>query len=167
MNEQEIWLDVNGYEGLYKISNSGRVWSVKRKMFRSLFVGKDGYLRVHFNVPGKRKHFLIHRLVAYHFIGNPSNETFEVNHIDGNKRNNHWENLEWCTRSENLKHAFLLGLKDAKGESHPRSKLSEKQVREIRIRKENGSMGIELAKEYGVSASVISAIVTRKNRKHI
>jgi HNH endonuclease/NUMOD4 motif len=128
MNHQEIWKDINGYEGRYKISNFGRVWSVRNKVLLSPYVTKS-YLCVSFIASGKKKNYKVHRLVAIHFIDNPKEKT-EVNHIDGDKLNNHYKNLEWCTRSENMKHAHSSGLIDHKGENSPASKITEKQVRE-------------------------------------
>lgn len=74
-------------------------------------VNEKGYLSVEFIKDGKRKRFKVHRLVAMEFIPNPLNRT-EINHIDGNKSNNSVENLEWSTRSDNLKHAYATGLRD-------------------------------------------------------
>ena len=71
---------------------------------------KLGYLHVSLTINKQSKHFLIHRLVALMFVPNPYFYS-EINHIDGNKENNYFENLEWCTRSHNVKHAFDMGLK--------------------------------------------------------
>lgn len=102
----EIWKPIKGYEGLYEISNYGRVKSLARTWVtghNSIVRSKDesilapkkdrGYLRVGLLKNGKRKLFSIHRLVAEHFIPNPLNKP-EVNHRDGNKENNHFSNLE-------------------------------------------------------------------------
>lgn len=115
---EEIWKDVPGYEGRYLVSTYGRVKSIKvwagNKYFRKFYDydlilkpcdGRNGYYYV--SLRGK-KH-TIHRLVAMTFIPNPENKG-QVNHIDGNKKNNHVENLEWCTNSENAAHARKNGL---------------------------------------------------------
>ena len=101
----EIWKDIKGYEGLYQVSNKGRVKSLnyRRTGKEGILKGKpdkDGYLRVGLCKNKKQKPFYIHRLVAKAFLPNPNNLP-EVNHIDENKENNHVENLEWCDRKYN------------------------------------------------------------------
>ena len=113
--ENEIWKDIKGYEGLYQISNKGRVKSLRRairvaeklggfrvKGERILLhdVGKFGYHRVHLLKNHKGKHLLVHRLVADAFIDNPMNLP-QINHKDENKGNNVVSNLEWCTAKYN------------------------------------------------------------------
>ena len=109
---QEIWKDIEGYEGLYQVSNFGRVKSLDRYVLRngnSLFVkgivwsqlNNRGYLAVRLCNSGKYKNYLVHRLVACAFVENLNNYT-EVNHIDENKHNNHFDNLEWCDRKYNV-----------------------------------------------------------------
>jgi hypothetical protein len=166
MTEQEIWKDINGYEGLYKLSNFGRIYSVRNKLIMTLELLVNGYYRVCFNSSGKRDRFRVHILVATHFIDNPNGKT-QVNHKDGNKKNNHYKNLEWCTPSENLQHAFSLGLKDTKGEKHPLSALTEREVKEIRLKKENGASNFDLAKEYETTTYNIYNIVVKRSWKHI
>lgn len=96
----EIWRDILGYEGLYQVSNEGRVRSLnynKTKQIKIIkpFISRCGYLIVLFSMNGKRKHFQVHRLVAEAFIPNPNNYP-QVNHKDENPENNRVENLEWC-----------------------------------------------------------------------
>ena len=109
----EIWKDIEGYEGLYQISNMGRVKSVERMKWcgkgyyktpeRILKARKtkNGYLLVNLWKDGKIKSYYIHRLVAQAFLDNPDNLP-EVNHIDQDKTNNKVENLEFCDRSYNV-----------------------------------------------------------------
>lgn len=110
----EVWKDIEGYEGLYQVSNKGRVKSLERTVWtgrgyyqtlpeRILKPCKDsrGYLYVNLCKEGKRKTCRIHRLVAQAFIDNPDNLP-EVNHIDEDKENNAIENLEWCTSKDNI-----------------------------------------------------------------
>ena len=117
----EIWKDVQGYEGLYQVSNLGRVRSMDRwrKNGTNGYIQKGrilkqeisncGYSMVHLSFNGKVKGVLVHRLVAIAFIPNPQNKE-QVNHIDGRKQNNNTDNLEWATQSENTIHAHKKGL---------------------------------------------------------
>ena len=99
----EQWRPVDGFEGLYAVSNLGRVKSLKYGREKILKPAKhrNGYLFVTLCINGKRKHFLVHRLVATAFIPNP--EGFEqVNHKDENPSNNVVTNLEWCDCKYNI-----------------------------------------------------------------
>lgn len=104
----EIWKDIENYEGLYQVSNFGRVKSLKNGRWgtgkeRILKATDDGwgYLQINLCKNRKRENFKVHRLVAESFIENPNNLP-EVNHIDENKTNNRVENLEWCTNAYNI-----------------------------------------------------------------
>ena len=102
---KEIWKDILGYEGLYQVSNYGRIKSFnyrntgKEKML-SLKPNKNGYIRIGLTKDGKRKMFQVHQLVAQTFLENPNNYS-QINHKDENKINNNAENLEWCTPKYN------------------------------------------------------------------
>ena len=109
----EVWKSVNGYEGYYEISNLGRVASVNyAKMgIRKVLSPKHAaeYDKVVLALNGKHRCKNVHRLVAENFIPNPNNLE-DVNHIDGNKRNNQVSNLEWVSRSDNVLHSiYTLG----------------------------------------------------------
>ena len=107
--DKEIWCDVKGYEGLYQVSNWGRVKSLnynhtgKEKLLRP---GKDGwdYLFVYLWKGGERKRYKIHRLVLSTFNPIENMENLDCNHLDENKENNHLSNLEWTTHKENCNH---------------------------------------------------------------
>lgn len=106
------WGDIKGYEGLYQVSNYGEVRSFLRCIDGYVMTPRAnqyGRLSVVLYANGKGKNFLVHRLVALSFVPNPRNLN-EINHKDGNPKNNHHSNLEWCTSSENTRHAFANGL---------------------------------------------------------
>lgn len=149
------------YSDQYEISSDGHIRNSKTKRVLREFLGADGYLRTQFD--GKTR--LVHRVVASVFLENPSNLP-EVNHIDGNKTNNSIENLEWCTRNDNLKHAYSCGLRTARGTHNAHSKLSEDDVYYIRTHYiprdiEFGASG--LAKRFGVASQTISAVTSGQN----
>lgn len=110
-----IWRDVSGYEGLYQVSDSGVVRNKRTSAVLKVSINHGGYERVKLykHIDGKRvaKTFLVHRLIALSFVPNEENKP-QVNHIDGNKKNNCANNLEWCTQSENLAHSVRIGLRD-------------------------------------------------------
>lgn len=107
---EEEWRPVKGYEGLYEVSNMGRVKSLHRSQGIILKQGTShGYMKVGLHKNGTCSTKKVHRLVATAFIRNPNNYEF-VNHKDGNKKNNTVDNLEWCTRSYNMRHAYHNGL---------------------------------------------------------
>lgn len=119
----EIWKDAPGLESHFKVSNKGRCMRkahFARTTQGSWYFADDEevacnggeYARVSYEHDGKKKRAAIHRLVALAFIPNPENKPV-VNHIDGNKRNNAVENLEWATYAENTLHAYRMGLNSA------------------------------------------------------
>lgn len=102
----EIWKPINGYEFLYKISNLGNVLSLRTNKLLKQNMNTSGYFAVQLCKDGKRKSYLVHRLVAEHFINNPK-RCPEVNHKDEDKSNNVVDNLEWCTRKYNMNYNQL------------------------------------------------------------
>ena len=118
---EEIWKDIEDYEGYYQISNLGRIKSLERtiehakcgikKVKERIMKNKKlfGYERIGLCMDGVIKYYFIHRLVASAFIPNADNKP-EVNHINGIKNDNRVENLEWVTISENRLHAYRIGL---------------------------------------------------------
>ena len=120
---KEIWRDVVGYEGLYQVSNLGRVKSLPKyhykyeKLLHPTVKKRDGRVSVMLSKPtSKRKRISIHRLVAMAFLDNPHNYP-EINHKDENPQNNCVDNLEWCTRKYNMNYGTTpkrLNLKNMK-----------------------------------------------------
>lgn len=110
----EEWRDVEGTYGKIEVSNRGRIRSFLRDTPYVLKVQEDnkGYCRCSITIHGKKRTLKVHREVAIAFIDNPSNLP-QVNHIDGNKKNNDVSNLEWVTNKENSKHAIKNGLWDS------------------------------------------------------
>lgn len=119
----ESWKDIGGYEGIYQVSNLGRIkslvgWNgkgyVKREKILNPYKQKSGknYYRsvVKLKKYGNSKDFKVHKLVANAFIDNPNGYTV-INHKDGNPLNNNVDNLEWCTQKQNVDHAIENELK--------------------------------------------------------
>ena len=102
---QEKWKSMKGYEGLYEVSNTGKVYNLRRDKLSKLFDDGRGYLYCHLFSNGRAKSKKVQRLVAETFIENSANEK-QVNHIDGNKKNNCVTNLEWCDHKYNIRHAY-------------------------------------------------------------
>jgi hypothetical protein len=190
---EEMWQDLEGYKGYYKISNYGRIKSIDRDVhsrYKNIEYKLKKYgkiLKPHLNSKNTRNAYYrvclskesiikwecVHRLIAKTFIPNPDNKP-QVNHKDGNKLNNDIENLEWVTSSENSEHACKIGLKVMpcmKGESHHSNKLTEIEV--IKIKKTLKYDKIEighwsrLAKELNVSPSCISDVVNGRHWTHV
>lgn len=184
--EVEIWKPINGYEGLYEVSNMGKVkrLSALRPMISK--TGKNtlryyaerllrpqawsnGYLFIMLSKDKKTKQHSIHRLVAQHFIPNPEKKP-EVNHKTGNKNDNRASELEWCTPSENQIHSYktLCRVIVRSGPSRMGAKnKSSKSVVQTSLEgiliQEYASAG-EAARSLGTSQSFISACCTNKQR---
>lgn len=170
---KEIWKDINDYAKYYQISNFGKVKSLprfhrKQELILKHTISKGGYHRVPLTKNGKSKKYLISRLVALHFIPNTNNLP-EVNHKDGNKANNKKSNLAWITPKGNILHAYKTKLRYATiGENCSWSKLTEKQVKDIRNRWKIGAYNMrELAEYFEVHKTTIWEIIHRKIWRHI
>lgn len=176
--QELIWKPILRFNGEYEVSNTGLIRSTYKVIEKSNgkkytrvskilkhAIDKSGYLRVAVSFNGELKTQKVHRLVAWCFVNGDKDAT-EVNHKDGNKLNNHYSNLEWVNRSENMKHAYSNKLINPKrGESNGNSKLNAEQVKEIRQVAESSGRYYgrkELANKYGVSECRIKEIVTKR-----
>lgn len=181
----ETWKSIKGYEGIYEVSNQGKVRSLnrmnpcnageKRRSFLQCLTGvtlkptlcSSGYLGVSLKRGSKNKTATIHSLVAKAFIPNPENFP-QVNHIDGNKLNNVVVNLEWCSHSQNMKHAADNGLMaHNRGELAGGVKLRENDIFDIRKLLKGGLSQRKIAGIYGVAQRTIGCINTRDTWGHI
>lgn len=155
----EEWKDIKGYEGLYQVSNLGRVKSLKRGSIRFGTLTHENYLRLKLYKDGTYKNKNVHRLVAETFIPNPENKP-TVNHIDEDKTNNMVSNLEWATIKENLNH----------GTRNIRASISkQKKIKAINIA--NGEYNVynslgECIKQLGISQTQFYRYNNGK-RKHV
>ncbi len=182
--KEEIWKDVEGYEGRYQVSNLGRIKSLARyiettsrwggnfyllRKERIMKPGKspNGYRIVTFHTDGKPKHFTVHRVVAMCFLPNPNNLE-SINHKNGNKEDNSAHNLEWCTHQENVLHAYNSGIRvSVKGSKVNGAKLDEAQVRTIKSINISEVSNSAIGRYFNVSAGAISAIRTGKTWGHL
>jgi hypothetical protein len=159
----EIW---KAFNAEVEVSNFGSVRTIDRKVKysdkyinakgRTLkpAIDKKGYLRVAFKQSGKHTTFKVHRLVAQLFVSNDFNKPM-VNHKDGNKKNNNFENLEWVTNSENIQHAFDNGLMKAKRlHESPRSKQTKEGIERMCYLRSLGMSYQSIANEVGVAKCV-------------
>ena len=165
----EIWKDIPDYEGYYQVSSVGRVRSRDRTIVNSLGINQSlkgkilspcvagRYALVQVCKKGLRKMTPVHILVAKAFLGVRPNG-FVINHIDGCRFNNSATNLEYCTVTQNNRHARATGLNNAFGQNHKRSKLKNTDIPLIRRRLSSGEMQTSIARDYGVNKQIISRI---------
>ncbi len=147
---------IKNYDDYY-ITDCGKVVSNKRQCLFVLNTADDGWGYLNVKLGGKTVY--IHRLVAEHFL---DRDESEVNHIDGNKKNNNVSNLEWCSRSFNMKHAHDKGLRNHKLDNHPRTKLSIKDVEYIRSNYPQKTQ-VMLAAEFDIHPTTVASIVKRRS----
>ena len=181
--ENEIWKDINGYEGLYQVSNLGRVKSLERrwksgrhsnyshfheeKIMSNAIDKSSGYIRISLFKDSKGKSFNTHTLVANAFIPNPENKP-TVNHKNSVRHDNRVDNLEWATFSENNLHAVDVGHNNTRGEGNAFAKLTEDSVRKIREMYETGEYEQRpLAKLFSINQATLWRVIHRKSWKHI
>lgn len=153
----EIWKNIKGYEGLYQVSNLGRVRSLKKIYIFHQNKNSGGYIVITLTKNKIGKSYSVHRLVAQAFIPNPENKP-QVNHIDGDKTNNNVSNLEWCTQSENQIHCYKNNLQ-TKGTK----KVIQYDLNNNYIKTWNSLT--EAGKELNINHSKISLVCNGKRKK--
>ena len=178
---KELWLPIKDYEGLYEVSNTGKIKALYRRVDKGkchrewcehlLKYGVDGkgYFRTNLSKDGVNRTVKVHRIVAEAFIPNHENKP-TVNHKDGNKQNNCVENLEWATLSEQQKHAYSNDLNSNRGEHNPAHKLATTDVEWIRkhyIPRDDVFGATALAKRFNVHRKTIGRITTNQSWKEV
>ena len=163
---KEVFKDVLNHEN-YSISNKGRVWSKRRDKFLKPSVNSSDYKKVVLD----GKNLYVHRLVAEVFCDN-KNQYNEVNHIDGNKWNNNYNNLEWVTKSENSQHAFDIGLRTISGYtrykvSKSMHRFTDDEIDEIKQMYLDGMSKQEIADKLNCYSSTICNIINGKTYREI
>lgn len=171
-HEREIWKPCPDYEGIYEVSNKGRL----RRMPDGRYANGEptimyqyshrGYMYSRLSMGGKKTPKLMHRLIARAFLGEPPPGRSCVNHINGAKSDNRVLNLEWVSHGENSRHAVAtIGM--SVGENNSSSVLTEDQVRSIYNAYRDGVPTERLRDQYGVSTSTITAIAYRVHWAHL
>jgi hypothetical protein len=166
---REEWRNVVGFEGVYEVSCLGRVKRIAPgqgatpgRILRQ-HQHQSGYVNVALSTHSSKRFIWVHRLVCTAFHGQPPTPEHEVNHKNGVKTDNRVINLEWATKSQNIKHAFR-----ALGRNTGRAKLTTDQVREIRRLYDTGTYTQpEIAKRFGVCKATICLIINRRTWTHI
>lgn len=165
----EVWRDVVGYEGVYQVSNFGRVKRIRSSSgaisgrILKQGVNRRGVRNVSLSHESKPKTKTVHRLVALAFLGDPPTERHVVAHNDGNPSNNRLTNLRWATHAENNFDQVEHGTQKGKNRGR-KSALTDEQI--IAIRADKRSMS-DIANEYRLSKSTIGQIKARKTHKHV
>ncbi len=174
----EIWQDIQDFEGLYSVSNYGRVRSYprdrrgrsgsSRRIPSRILVGSPagkGYLSVTLVKEGRNHYRYVHHLVLEAFVG-PCPDEMETCHEDGDRRNNRVANLRWDTHAKNIDDKKIHGTQ-TRGEKHHTSKVSDEIVIEIRRKRSDGAKLTSLEAEYGLSQAQLSRICNKKRWTHL
>lgn len=165
---KEIWKDVLGFEGIYKVSSLGNIKNIKRKRLLGKHLNTGGYQHAVLSKQGKRTYCRVHRLIAQTFLGHSNG--LHVNHKNGIKTDNRVENLEWITPKENSLHAtrILRPRRRQKGEQNSGARLSVEDVRQIKQLLSNGELSqTEIGKRFDVAISTIGRISRAEQWGHL
>lgn len=170
---------IPGYEGIYDVSEDGRIWSCANRLHDGLWLKpslKKGYPFVCLARDGRIQQVLVHRLVAAAFVPNPTNLP-QVNHRNGRKDDNYASNLEWCTPHQNTLHAHRTGLApvtepmraarsiNSRAARMANRKLTFEQAEAVRVDRNGGATYEALQTKYGVSPASLRDIVASKTYK--
>lgn len=159
----EVWRDVVGYEGVYQVSNFGRIRRSRTGKLLRPGTSRKGIQNVCLCYKSKPKTHMVHRLVALAFLGQPPTERHVVAHNDGNPSNNRLNNLRWATSSENSFDQVLHGTQRGKHYGR-KAGLTDEQVIAIRLDQRTQT---EVAKDFGISPATVGQIRRRETYKHI
>ncbi len=175
---KEVWKDIPQWDGLYQVSNKGKIKSLRKNIILKPGNNGRGYLFVYLQRDGLSERHYIHRLVGILFVPNPLRKPC-INHIDCDKGSNHYSNLEWVTHKENMSHGALNSrfhvsdyqkaqiTKANSGVKSHLSKLDDNSVIKIRELYESGLTQKQISLIYGVHRATIGYIVTGRTWKHI
>lgn len=165
---EEIWKELIGFERYYKISNTGKIFSLRQNRLVKPGKNKKGYRQfILRGENGLNQAIRIHRQVGMHFIPNPDNLP-QLNHKDKDKENNNDWNLEWCTNQQNATHSWENGRVSLKADEIYNAKFTNEQVLEIRKLLNTGLFKhLELAQMYKCAKSTITAINTKRSYKFV
>jgi HNH endonuclease/NUMOD4 motif-containing protein len=156
---KEVWCFHKNIE-CYVVSNKGRIKSLLTQKILKEHSTPQGYKQIGLYIRSKRKSFMVHRLVAETYIPIKNSNYYEVNHIDGNKNNNAIENLEWCTRQENLEHAHKMKLfKRQLGETNGRCKIKNIELLDIKELFKLGFKAKDIANAYNIGYTQVYRIL--------
>lgn len=173
---REEWRPAPGYEGLYSVSNLGRVRRdapgkrAKPGLIRTTNVRRNGYARITLSKDDVPRAHAIHRLVAIAFVEGRTEDRWQVNHKNGVKHDNRAENLEWVSPSQNAHHAFQAGLHVRRNVNGSRRKLTAADVRYARraYREKCREFGaVALARRFGVTPTTMLAAINGRTWKHV
>jgi predicted XRE-type DNA-binding protein len=172
---EEIWKDISKYEGLYQVSTFGRVRSLDRlvngrkrkgKLLSNNKTNGNGYIICTLCKDGCKTNHYVHRLVAAAFCEKLC-DSFLVNHIDSNVKNNKSSNLEWISAFDNVQHYIKKGRKTDIGTNSPNTKLKNSDIEKIRFLLKNTKLTQkEIADQFAVTQTTISRIKLKKTFKN-
>lgn len=162
---KEIWKESTEVPR-YEVSSLGNVRFTDTKKPKYTYKHKSGYIHLTYKESGKQKSKKVHRLVAKEFCDNPESKHC-VNHRDGDKSNNVFYNLEWCTHKENMRHAYGNNMIARRGEANSKAKLTENEVHEICKCYEQGIKPKEVIERFGVTRNQAIKIKSKTSWKNI